>query len=43
MAILGDNELDTLKKESKSCLEYINDIKSGAILLCEEFLKKYIN
>ena len=40
MAILGDNELDTLKKESKSCLEYINDIKSGAILLCEEFLKK---
>ena len=40
MAILGDKELDTLKKESKSCLEYINDIKSGAILLCEEFLKK---
>ena len=40
MAVLGEKELDTLKKESKSCLEYINDIKSGAILLCEEFLKK---
>ena len=40
MAILPKKVLDTLKKESKSCLEYINDIKSGAILLCEEFLKK---
>ena len=40
MAVLGEKELGNLKNESKSCLEYINDIKSGAILLCEEFLKK---
>ena len=40
MAVLGEKELGILKNESKSCLEYINDIKSGAILLCEEFLKK---
>ena len=38
--LLGPTEMEILIKESKACIEYIHDIKSGAILLCEEFLKK---
>ena len=40
VSLLPQKELEILRKESKSCIEYIRDIKSGAILLCEEFLKK---
>ena len=40
IALLLPEDIKTLKKESKLCLDYINDIKSGAILFCEEFLKK---
>ena len=40
VGLLPQIELEILKKESKACIEYIHDIKSGAILLCEEYLKK---
>ena len=40
--LLQPEDLISLKNESKLCLDYINDIKSGAILFCEEFLQKGI-
>ena len=38
--LLSPKDLIALQNESKLCLEYINDIKSGAIFFCEEFLQK---
>ena len=38
--LLQPEDLIALQNESKLCLEYINDIKSGAIFFCEEFLNK---
>jgi hypothetical protein len=40
VALLPHGDIETLKVESKLCFEYIQDIKSGAILFCEEFLQK---
>ena len=40
ITLLQPEDIISLKNESKLCLEYINDIKSGAILFCEEFLQK---
>ena len=35
ITLLQPEDIIALKNESKLCLEYINDIKSGAILFCE--------
>jgi len=40
MGLLPQNDLANLLQAHKSCLTYLRDINSGAILLCEEFLKK---
>ena len=40
ITLLSEKNIQILKKERKICFEYINDIKSGAILLCKDFLKK---
>ena len=38
--LLPPEDIQIIEKESKSCLDYIRNIKNGAILLCEESLKK---
>ena len=40
ISFLPANEIESLNNAHKSCLNFLRDIKSGAILLCEEFLKK---
>ena len=40
MDILPYDENINLKRESKLCLEYLQNIHLGVILLCEDFLKK---
>ena len=42
VALLPSRNIKELRAESKLCLEYIRDINSGAILLCEEYLQKGI-
>ena len=40
ISFLPANEIESLNNAHKSCLNFLRDIKSGAILLCKEFLKK---
>ena len=40
ISFLPANEIESLNNAHKSSLNFLRDIKSGAILLCEEFLKK---